>query len=160
MGRKVAFDGKVLDYALKMCAKAGTVHVMREAMCVVMPDRFGAGLGETARILGIGKSTVSRHRLNAARAAAGGGTDGPGASVRKPWGGRRWGNLSVALESQLILKWERIARNKPLTSIVDIHADYCTQVGRKVPKSTVHRLVARRGWRKIKGKGWTPECPN
>ncbi len=160
MGRKVSVDEKVLDFAMGMCAKAGTVDALREAMCVVLPDRFGAGLGETAQVLGIGKSTVSRHRLNVARVAADGEGGDQSSGGRKPWGGRRWGNLSVERESQFILKWERRARGKPLRSLIELHADYCAHVGKKVPKSTVHRLVARRGWRKMKGKGWTPKGSN
>ena len=159
MGRKVAVDDKTLSLAMGMCARSGTAAGLREAMCVVLPDWFGAGLGETARILGIGKSTVSRHRQNLALAAAGK-AEGKAVLTKKSWGGRRRGNLSVARESQFMLSWERKARSQPLRSLAELHADYCVLIDKDVLKSTVHRLVARRGWRKQKGGGGKPGKSN
>jgi hypothetical protein len=37
MGRRLMVNGKVMDYAARMCAKAEEVSTMRAAMCVALP---------------------------------------------------------------------------------------------------------------------------
>jgi len=64
-------------------------------------------------------------------------------------GGRRRQNLSVAQESELLSGFEARALQGGVLEVREIGQAYEHAVGRAVAKSTVYRMLARHGWRKM-----------
>ena len=144
MGRKVHSDAATLKVAGQKCRYAGTVRELKMALAIIIPERLGVNFEETAQIIGVSPATVSRFRKNFSAFNAG--------KSAKPsnWGGRRRSNLSLKEEMRFIEKWSEKAEKRPLKDLVRVQRDYEWVIGGKVPKSTIHRMMARHGWKKIK----------
>lgn len=95
-----------------------------------------------ARALGLSVNTVrivqSHYLQHGAEALV-----GPGR------GGRRRQNLSVKQEETLLGDFVERAREGEVLVVSELKTAYESEVGRRVPKSTVYRLLARHGWRKV-----------
>jgi transposase len=64
-------------------------------------------------------------------------------------GGRRRANLSLEEEQKLLVHFFDKAESGEVLVVNEVKAAYEKAVGRTVPKSTVYRMLARHGWRKI-----------
>ena len=64
-------------------------------------------------------------------------------------GGRRRENLTIKEEKSLLADFEEKAVKGGVLVVSEIKTAYEREVGGKVPKSTVYRMLARHGWRKI-----------
>ena len=64
-------------------------------------------------------------------------------------GGRRRQNLTVAQESEVLSGFEAEALQGGVLEVREIRAAYEHAVGHTVAKSTVYRMLARHGWRKV-----------
>lgn len=64
-------------------------------------------------------------------------------------GGRRRANLSVEEEEQVLAHFFDKAKGGEVLVVNEVKSAYEEAVGRIVPKSTVYRMLARHGWRKI-----------
>ena len=74
---------------------------------------------------------------------------GLAAGQGRPKGGRRHQNLTLAQERAVLVSWQKQARRGGLVQARDIKVDYEQRLGRRVPDSTVCRLLARHQWRRI-----------
>ena len=150
MGRKRTGGDRALDDAIRLCGNAVTAADMRMALTIVIPERFGVSLPETAKIIGVSQATVSRLRkkfLTGKRADL---------KWKSGWGGRRRGNLSEREEGKFIKKWNSAAEKGNIKTLDAVHLDYMRISKVTSPKSTVHRLMKRYGWKKMKsGNGST-----
>jgi len=64
-------------------------------------------------------------------------------------GGRRRENLTPAEEEALLADFVKKAQHGGILVVSEIKEAYERAVGHPVPKSTVYRMLARQGWRKI-----------
>ena len=64
-------------------------------------------------------------------------------------GGRLRSNLSLDDEKDFLRPFMELAGNSGILEFSGIHKAYEAKTGKKVPLSTVYRLLARHGWRKI-----------
>lgn len=64
-------------------------------------------------------------------------------------GGRRRENLTIEEEKQMLASFGDVAAEGRLLVVNRVKAAYENRLGRSVPKSTVYRMLARHGWRKI-----------
>ena len=64
-------------------------------------------------------------------------------------GGRRHENLTLAEEEELLAGFVEKAQTGGVLVVNEIKSFYEQGVGHRVPKSTVYRMLARHGWRKI-----------
>ena len=64
-------------------------------------------------------------------------------------GGRRHENMSIEQEKAFLAPFFDRAKHGGMIVANEIKAAYEKQVGHKVPKSTVYRMLDRHGWRKI-----------
>jgi len=64
-------------------------------------------------------------------------------------GGRRRQNLSLAQEGALLGVFLAEAARGGILQVSEVRARYQELVGHAVPKSTIYRLLARHGWRKV-----------
>ncbi|MBI3090871.1 MAG: winged helix-turn-helix domain-containing protein [Candidatus Tectomicrobia bacterium] len=106
--------------------------------------RAALGLSAAAVALALGWHPSSVRRLQARYLKEGEGCLGVGQR-----GGRRHENLSVAQEAQLLAGFLATADEGGLLEVSAVQAAYEAAVGHPVPKSTVYRLLARHGWRKL-----------
>ena len=72
-------------------------------------------------------------------------------------GGRRNQNLTVEEEQQLLAEFRSQARRAGMLEVSQIKQAYEDLIGHTVPKSTVYRMLARHGWRKIAPRRRHPE---
>jgi len=75
--------------------------------------------------------------------------EGVTALQRPGRGGRRRQNLTVEEEQNLLQEFLYQGESGGILEVSRVKAAYEQAVGRKVPKSTVYRMLARHGWRKI-----------
>jgi transposase len=64
-------------------------------------------------------------------------------------GGRRRENMTRPEEERLLAEFSAAAEEGGVLVVNDVKAAYERRVDRTVPKSTVYRMLARHGWRKI-----------
>ena len=64
-------------------------------------------------------------------------------------GGRHRENLSKEEEKKLLNQFFGKAKDGGILVVSEIKLAYERQIGHKVPKSTVYRMLSRNGWRKI-----------
>jgi transposase len=75
--------------------------------------------------------------------------DGPQALRGLGRGGRRRQNLTLADEEKLLAGLQQTAQQGRILVVQKVQEAYEQAVGRTVPLSTVYRMLARHGWRKI-----------
>jgi transposase len=64
-------------------------------------------------------------------------------------GGRRRENFSLKEETVFLGRFFETAKDGGVLVVNEVKAAYEEELGRTVPKSTVYRMLARHGWRKI-----------
>jgi hypothetical protein len=59
--------------------------------------------------------------------------------------------MSLEQEAQLLAPFFQMAREGGSPVVADIHKAYETAIGKKVPASTIYRMLARHGWQAPRG---------
>ena len=126
----------------------------RRVQCVWLRAAMAMSPKAIGRVLGLSVNTVrivqSRYLRYGEEALV-----GPGR------GGRRRQNLSVEQENALLGNFVKRAREGEVLVVSELKAAYELEVRRKVPKSTVYRLLGRHGWRKVTPRPRHPDVdPN
>src|SRR5919202_107686 len=110
--------------------------------CVWLRASLGLSAAPIATVLGWHVSSVydlhSRYLREGVTAL-----QGPGR------GGRHRQNLSLAQEQKLLTPFDGIAARGGLLETRAVRDAYTKVMGHPVPKSTIYRLLARHGWRKL-----------
>jgi transposase len=75
--------------------------------------------------------------------------EGEAALRRGGRGGRYFQNLTLEEERQLLEDFLAQAEKGGILEVSRVKAAYEQILGRKVPKSTIYRMLARHGWRKV-----------
>ena len=143
MARKASLDRSVVQVALRGLKRAKTVSELRRAQAVAFPDGFGVDLQRTGEM--IGKSRTSVARLRREFVAWARGKELPSEN----WGGRRRQNMTRDEEARLVAPFFHTARKGGILTVSPIKEAYEQAVGRRVPDSTIYRVLARHGWRKL-----------
>ena len=115
---------------------------LQRIQCVLLRARQGMNSEQIAQVIGWNAGWV--RQVWAAFLH-----HGPQAVISKARGGRLRANLTVEQERALVESFEVKARAGGLLVVSDIHAAYEREVGHAVPKSTIYRMLARHGWRKV-----------
>lgn len=138
--RILAAQVAAAEQAVKM---TGDTRELRQSQAVLLSAHHGLLLEETARIIGRSKATVGRMLAESRRRIEE--ADRP----RPQWGGRRRENMSVEEEAAFLAPFVSEAERGGVLVVAPIKAAYERAIGRGVPDSTVYRLLARHGWRKL-----------
>jgi transposase len=72
-------------------------------------------------------------------------------------GGRYHFNLTSEEEGRFLAAFEVDGELGDIVEVGRLHRTYEVKIGRKVPKSTIYRLLHRQGWRKLAPRGKPPE---
>lgn len=97
---------------------------------------------EISRILGIHRASVWRIHSRFFK-------EGAEIFASDLHGGRYRENLSLSEENSLLTPFIRRAEKSGVMSVSGIKQAYEKELGRKVPKSTIYRVLERNGWRKL-----------
>lgn len=132
-------DGAALEGLLK---KAKTKADFQRVQCVWLRVLFGFSSDKVARAVGWRPGTVKKiwsdYFSHQEKALLG-----------KGRGGRRRANLSLEEETGLLGGFFRKAEKGGILVANEVKAAYEKAIGREVPKSTIYRMLARHGWRKV-----------
>ncbi|GAB4240468.1 MAG: hypothetical protein Kow00109_15570 [Acidobacteriota bacterium] len=143
MPRRFQAEPELVRFAEKLAAETQDAHELRCAQSILLPIHFGLTTAQTALALGRSRATVVR--LQAECRARFRGQQVP----RHRWGGRRHQNLTVEEEKELLEPFFAAAEQGGVLAVAPIKQAYEERIGREVPDSTIYRLLARHGWRKI-----------
>jgi transposase len=144
MGRKPHISQFISDCAKQKVQTANDVHELRKAQSILLPALFSLDLVATGIVIGRSKATVCR--LQAEFRAQCAGIHMP----PKKRGGRRRQNMSFEQEAQLLEPFFQKARKGKPFVVADIRKAYQSAIGKKVPASTIYRILARHGWRPLR----------
>lgn len=114
----------------------------QRVLCVLLRAEVGLNSTQIAEVVGLSASTVKIVQMQYFKKKE-------DALLGVGRGGRRRENLSVDKEKALLQRFTREAEKGNVLVVSDIHAAYEREAGHPVPKSTVYRMLARHGWRKI-----------
>jgi len=129
--------------ALKeLLREARTKADFQRVQCVWMRAALGMNSTEIAAAVGWSKSTVKIVQMRYFR-------EKEQALIGAGRGGRKNQYLTYEEEKKLLDGFSAAAMEGGVLVVSDIQAAYERKVGRSVAKSTVYRLMARHGWRKI-----------
>jgi transposase len=143
MARPAQFTEEMVNMSEQIVKAADTVRQLRSGLSILIPKVCGASNADTAKVLGVGLATVVRMQKQIRDQVA-------GKSVAKgSWGGRRRQHLSLQQEAEFLEPWIQKAEKGGVLVVPPIHAALEDRLGRSVAASTVYRMLARHGWRKV-----------
>jgi hypothetical protein len=143
VARKSSLDRSVVDMARERLKSAKTADELRRAQAVALPDIFGIDLERAGAMIGKSRTSVARLRTEFLSLIKG--KEPP----RKNWGGRRRQNMKREDEDRLLMPFFETAKKGAILVVAPVKEAYERAVGHQVPESTVYRLLARHGWRKL-----------
>jgi len=143
MARTAIHDEAEVEAAKRLAANAKTLMQLRQSQAILIPALTGVSLETTASILGLSRdrACVLRRQFRA--------SDGRGLDAQEKRGGRRRELMSEQEESNFLKPWTEKAQDGGVLVVPPIHSALEQFIGHRIPKSTVYRLLARHGWRKI-----------
>jgi hypothetical protein len=139
MSRNALHNDTEIATALALAQTAKTVQQLRQAQAILIPALTGASLDSTARLLGVGRNHVCV--LRRTFRLAGGSTF----ADHERRGGRHRELLSTLQERELVARWRSEATQPGGGTVSALQALYEQAVGKRVPRSTLYRLLARVG---------------
>ncbi len=143
MSRTINFDARTVQRAREQVSKAQSAREILAGLSVVLPALCRVPNRVVAEVLGIGIATVGRMQKEIRDQASG------KIAEKGSWGGRRHAVMSHEEEKAFLDRWAKVAESGGVLVVPPIHAALEKKVGRTVAKSTVYRMLARHGWRKV-----------
>jgi len=128
-----------LGTALK---KAKTKAEYQRVQCLWLRAALGLSSEQVAQAIGWRPTSVRRLQSRYLR-------EGEGVLQGVGRGGRRHQNLTLEEERALLAQFTEKAEQGGMLVVREVRAGYEKAVARRVPKSTVYRMLARHGWRKV-----------
>jgi transposase len=143
MPRTAQFTEQVVEAAQQIVRKARTARELRKGLSVTIPKECGVSNEVAAKALKVGVATIVRMQRRI-RDRVDGKEEEKGS-----WGGRRRQTMSVEEESQFIRPWVEKAKTGGVLVVPPIRTALEERLGHPVVPSTVYRMLARHGWRKV-----------
>ena len=120
-------------------------------LCIWLRAVFGMSSNQVGLAVGFSPSTVKKLWSQYF-------SGGEQVLIGKGRGGRRRANLSLEEEEKLLVAFFDKANRGEVLVVNEVKATYEDTVGHRVPKSTVYRMLARHGWRKISPRPRHPKA--
>lgn len=138
--RPIAKEARIsLENLLK---KAKTKSDFQRIQCVWLRAELGMDSTTVGRAIGWSSGTVKKVWSQYFR-------EGERALIGIGRGGRRRNNLNEDEELRVLAPFFKKAASGGVLVVNEVKQAYEEAIGRGVPKSTVYRMLARHGWRKI-----------
>ena len=126
----------------KLLKKTKTKADFQRVQCVWLRALLGMSSDQVALAVGFSPATVKKLWSQYF-------SEGEEVLIGKGRGGRRRANMSLEEEEKILAHFFEEAKSGGVLVVNEIKIAYEDAVGRRVPKSTVYRMLARHGWRKI-----------
>lgn len=97
---------------------------------------------DVAHAVGLSRSSVYRRKAEYL-------SDGKRTLSTDGWGGRRGGVLGTEEEAQFVAHFEDAAREGQLVTAAEMLSELARRCGESPNPSTLYRILARHGWRKV-----------
>ncbi len=143
MARPAMINDEMEAAAQHLVKQADTARELRTALSVLIPKRCSVTNADVGQLLGVGIATVVRMQRQIRDQVAG------AIKPKGTWGGRRRQLLNWDEEMAFLEPWVTKAEVGGVLVVSPIHAALEGKIGKQVPASTVYRLLARHGWRKV-----------
>lgn len=137
--------------ALKQVKDVSDVYDIRKCLAILLVNKLRCSIEDTAELLGVSSRTICRLRNEFQESIP------KGTSPREYWGGRRNSFLSKEEEESFLSPFVEKAKTGELVIIASIRESFEQKVGRKVPSSTITRLLDRHRWRKLEPEPRHPD---
>jgi transposase len=143
MARPAKITDEMVNISQQIVKEADTARQLRTGLSILIPKVCAVPNTDTAKVLGVGTATVVRMQKQIRDQVA-------GKPVSKgTWGGRRRQHLTFEQEAEFLEPWIEKAEKGGVLVVPPIHAALKGRLGRPVAASTVYRMLARHGWRKV-----------
>jgi transposase len=144
MSRKPRISQELVLAAREAARNASSADELRAAQTILLSDSLHLTLDRIGAVIGRSRSTAARLRAGFRE------MEFSEKSVRKRnWGGRRRFHLTLEEEESLLSEFLDTAQGGGILEVGSIREACEKKVGGKVAKTTVYRMLARHGWRKI-----------
>jgi len=143
MPKAAHFSEQVVQTAQQIVQKAITARELKTGLSVIISKECGVSNEVTAKTLNVGVATVVRMQRRIRDQA-----DGK-EEEKSSWGGRRRQTMSVEEESEFLRPWVEKAETGGVLVVPPIRLALENRLGHPVAPSTVYRILARHGWRKV-----------
>lgn len=143
MARIAKVTEQTIETAQLFVKEAKTARELRTGLSILIPKICGASNADTAEVLGVGRATVVRMQKEIRDQVA------RKSKPKAKWGGRRRGHLSFEEEKEFLSPWIEKAEQGGVLVVPPIHAAFEERIDCCVAASTVYRMLARHGWRKV-----------
>jgi len=143
MARPAMINDEMEAAAQHLVKQADTTRELRTALSVLIPKRCSVTNADVGQLLGVGIATVVRMQRKIRDQVAG------AIKPKGTWGGRRRQLLNWDEEMEFLEPWVTKAEIGGVLVVPPIRAALEEKIGKQVPASTVYRLLARHGWRKV-----------
>ena len=122
--------------------KTKTKADFQRVQCVWLRASLGMTSSQVALAVGFSSATVKKLWSQYF-------SKGENALIGKGRGGRHRSNLSIEEEKSFLIHFFKKAERGEVLVVNEVKTAYEKVVGHTVPKSTVYRMLARHGWRKV-----------
>jgi len=137
-----ALPNEAIERLAKDLKQAKTKAEFQAVQCLWLRVALGLSADQVATAIGWHPSSVRKLQSLYLR-------EGSTVLKRTGRGGRRRQNLTLEEEQNLLQKFLYQSELGGILEVSQVKAAYEQAVGHRVPKSTVYRMLARHGWRKI-----------
>jgi transposase len=144
MARKAIVTEEMLVHARKLVQKAKTARELKAGLSVILPQVCKITCAETAKVLGVGVATIVRMQRGIRDQVT------EKTTQKNTWGGRRRQLLSTQEEAAFLAEWRAKAEHGGVLIVPPMHAALEERLSQKIALSTVYRMLARHGRRKVK----------
>lgn len=134
--------GEAVERLGTLLNQVKSAEVFRRVQCVWLRVALSLSAEQIARATGLAPASVRCYQSRYMRC-------GEAALLGVGRGGRRRENLTVEGEAELLRDFLAKAHRGGVMEVGEVKAAYEKVVGHRVAKSTVYRMLARHGWRKI-----------
>ncbi len=151
MPKTLSFADNAEKKLIALISHVSDLRAFKEIQSVLIPLQCKTKLQQTAELLGVGKTNVVKMRKKMHAYLAG------NPIATKPYGGRRRQNMTLEEEITFLKTFEESASNGEHVDSYTVKQAYEKRLGKIVPLSTITRLLARHGWRKIAPRKYHPK---
>lgn len=142
MRKKIEDKDKLIEYLQKLLKSNSSNISIKRIQCVYFKIKYKKEPEEIGEMVGYNKSYVKQIQAKYWK-------EGDLAFYLKSRGGRRRENLTLEEEKRIVEEFRQKAENAEILEVSKIKKCYEEKIGKKVPKSTVYRMLKRQNWRKI-----------
>lgn len=138
----IAPDRRTIDSLAERLKKAEGKPEFQRIQCILLRATLGASAKDIAQVVGWTTGTVRVMHSQYAK-------EGEAFFDVARRGGRHRQNMSLDQEAEFLAPFFDRAKAGGLLVVTEIKAAYEAELCREVAESTVYRMLARHGWRKI-----------